>query len=1101
MRRASEGKVMLSIFKGRENIDKEKFVFDHLSGESLVIVPDQYTYIAENQALRYLGTDCLLDVEIISMNRLGLRMLQEQGIENLPTLDRRERYMLLARSVRRNRDQLKLFRKAADKRGFVSMISDFIADLKQQNGTFRDLEEMEESPDADPVLRMKLKEILLIASDYQASIEGKYADTDDYINKYIEAIGRSESIRNKEIWVYGFDSMTPKFIDALTEAAQVARNVSVMVNVSDFGMDRIVSHALTEASERKGIRTEVRELGAGTAEKLSKSRTIAEIEQCLFAPPGSGVSEAPAIDTEELRRDLRLVECANPYAEAENAAIYIRQLLREGYAMNEIAIVANDRDQFQPIVKRTFDEYELPLFLDARRSVRDSQAVRFIMSLLDILQNGYRTEPVMTMLKSGLSGVPKPDIWELENYVKTYRIRSRKWTQPFKYGEFELGPETMAMLEARRAEIVGKVEKLREIADNSVSVMDFIVQFYGYLTEVWDLKTRVAEISNALQEEKRFEDAEWTEQSYNAVIRMLDSVGSIVGDEPLDLHEFCELYEEGILSEEVGLIPPTKDGLTIGTMIRSRTNPPKVMLVLGANEGVLPLEPDTSGLFSLEEKAWFSGKDFPLGRLDELKRLEENTAMYRTVSKPSDRLYVSYSIADTEGGEMRPSVLVDTLKEQFPTLKIERDAASGGFDMDVVQSGRPALRHMINHYKERPADEMSALLPEGEAADPLAADYIADGMAAWYEKHDPELFRQIVSAACDENRAQPLPEDLVRRIYTGREGTVRLSPSKLERYEHCPFRFYVEHGLRLKEQREYICSGREFGDVIHEILMSSVEDMKKEGRFDQETAAAAAGQEADRIAEIYRGGFFRSSAQEEYHMENIRRLGIEAASAVAEQLRNANLTDVFCEQAFSSGGTLKPIRFRTPEGLEIEVAGKIDRIDLLADGKSVRVVDYKTGNDQANIEYMRNGHKMQLMVYLKCLTDQGYEPAGVFYVNVREWVTDAKGKSEETLQSAMEKDARDQFLLKGVYIQDAELVDAMAKDSLGRGQALSREDFSQLQQDVDDSIHRLGEEISRGEIEKEPYMILGKESACTYCEYKALCRFDTSFKGNKYRLE
>ena len=94
---------MLKIYQGRENIDKEKFIYEHTEGETLVIVPNQYTLVAEEQALKYLNTSCLLNVEILSMNRLGLRMLQEQGTDNVRMLDRYERYMLLARIIRNRR--------------------------------------------------------------------------------------------------------------------------------------------------------------------------------------------------------------------------------------------------------------------------------------------------------------------------------------------------------------------------------------------------------------------------------------------------------------------------------------------------------------------------------------------------------------------------------------------------------------------------------------------------------------------------------------------------------------------------------------------------------------------------------------------------------------------------------------------------------------------------------------------------------------------------------------------------------------------------------------------------------------------------------------
>ena len=71
---------MLKIFYGRESIDKERFIYKEI-GESgkrtLVIVPDQYTLEAEKRAFDVLGAEALMDIEIISLSRLGFKVLTE----------------------------------------------------------------------------------------------------------------------------------------------------------------------------------------------------------------------------------------------------------------------------------------------------------------------------------------------------------------------------------------------------------------------------------------------------------------------------------------------------------------------------------------------------------------------------------------------------------------------------------------------------------------------------------------------------------------------------------------------------------------------------------------------------------------------------------------------------------------------------------------------------------------------------------------------------------------------------------------------------------------------------------------------------------------
>ena len=188
---------MLRIYQGRETVDKEKFMYEHVQGETLVIVPDQYTLIAEEQAMRYLKTACLLNVEILGMNRLGLKMLQEQGAENVQMLDQYERFMLLARIIRNHKEELEIFRLSSDKRDFVDMVNDFISDFKQQDCRMEDLEAIIEDPSTDELLRKKLKEIASILEEYEELIQGKYKDVADYTALYTEAMAKSESLRNR----------------------------------------------------------------------------------------------------------------------------------------------------------------------------------------------------------------------------------------------------------------------------------------------------------------------------------------------------------------------------------------------------------------------------------------------------------------------------------------------------------------------------------------------------------------------------------------------------------------------------------------------------------------------------------------------------------------------------------------------------------------------------------------------------------------------------------------------------------------------------------------------------------------------------------------
>ena len=225
--------IVLRLYAGRENIDKERFIYSNISGEAIVIVPNQYTLVAEEQALKITGKECLFDIEIMSMNRLGLRLLTEQGRESVNMLDRYGRFMLLTRIIRENMDRFELFRKSAGKQSFTNMLSDFISEFRQNECTRAKAEAILEDEDADPLLRSKLREVMGVMDAYEEAASGKYMDSEEYIDDYIGAMAGSSMLRGKSVWIYGYDSITPKFARACLELSKAADSVNFILNRSD----------------------------------------------------------------------------------------------------------------------------------------------------------------------------------------------------------------------------------------------------------------------------------------------------------------------------------------------------------------------------------------------------------------------------------------------------------------------------------------------------------------------------------------------------------------------------------------------------------------------------------------------------------------------------------------------------------------------------------------------------------------------------------------------------------------------------------------------------------------------------------------------------
>ena len=159
------------------------------------------------------------------MNRLGLRILTEQGTESVRMLDKYGRFMLLNLLVKEHIEDFGIFRLSAGRLGFTSMLNDFISEFKQQDCSLDEVEELLAGSGGDPILAAKLRELRGVIEAYEERISGVFTDSEDYISMYVSAIKDSELVRGRTFWIYGYDSVTPKFAGAVIELAKSAASV------------------------------------------------------------------------------------------------------------------------------------------------------------------------------------------------------------------------------------------------------------------------------------------------------------------------------------------------------------------------------------------------------------------------------------------------------------------------------------------------------------------------------------------------------------------------------------------------------------------------------------------------------------------------------------------------------------------------------------------------------------------------------------------------------------------------------------------------------------------------------------------------------------
>lgn len=1165
---------MLNIYYGGENIEKEKFIFEHIKGRSLLLVPDQFSLQAERDAFFYLDKTGLMDLAVVDFSALGHKILKEAGGPVPPLIDKYGRHMLLTRILEESDDALKIYKGVRGKNSFVERVNMLISEMKRSEVSVDMLREVSESLEDSSFLKYKLKDIVTLFSLYEEAIAGKYLDSEDYITFYGDKMLDSSLVAASDVWVYGFDTFTPKNMLVLERILKTARSLNIVMTWEDAAKTPPECSAKVDAGDPSQSgdaawpgdagflaaddREDLFSLTGFVIRNLVKMAEDLNEEVTCTAIPGPAKDnlwrklqspqpedlQSSLTHTAADRGRITAVCTSNIYAEADRAAAYILQLVREhGYRFGDIVVVCNDTGLRSGVIRRTFVRWGIPVFIDQKRKVIQHPVVGFVLSLLDIIGNGYRDNAVMQLIKSGFLGFAEEEQDALENYVQQFKIRGTLWKKPFSRMGDNYTAEDLNRFNELREQVVSVIETARDRIGKYNTAGEKIKGLYGFLADDFMMEDRIEAMAKAQQEAGFLDGAAETAQSWNVICRIFDQSVETVGEERLSGRALRQIVEAGLAEMEIGIVPVNPDSVLVGTMQRTRVGRVKALLVLGANEGLLPLQKTDEGLLSEREKALLEEMDLQFSRTDDMVKQEERLAIYRTLSQPEERLYVSCSRIDETGGELRPSAVLREL-EQFLQSRAEPDASVVLGDLEdssvpeIAVSPKGAISYLTDAFRE--------YLEDGK----LDEDWLYAGL--WYGSHEPEELERIRRGMEFDNKQNALGGQLADALYRGDRRAIEASASRLEKYSGCPFAHFISYGLRPEDLRVFEMGPREIGDIYHECIMKLSQRLTAgEDSFQGLDAVPIAITDPDsrwmkitqeecreeirRILQeetgTYREGLLSSGRNESYRTERIVDICSRVAWAMIGQVRRGRIREMYFEQPFARGAQLPPIRVTAGEH-EVLIKGKIDRMDVLEmpehkDGleTAVRIVDYKTGGDSVDVEHFRSGYKLQLMLYLKAATQkQEVKPAGVFLFKIREIDADADMKNIYPGREAMEERMEDAYKLEGIVLDDMDLIDAMDTEMGGASKVLpikyvkkngtysgssggylfDREEFEELSAQVDRQVDRICREICDGKIdirpkkEKKKDMEGNYKTSCKYCSYKSICMFDTAFPGCRY---
>lgn len=1104
---------------GRAGTGKSYFVLEEIRkklGEKgdnklLLLVPKQFTLQAERDLIRKQDLKGIMRAEVVSFTKLANHVFNEIGGFTRVPIDELGKNMILRKIADESSKELLIYGSVVRQDGFIDKLNELICEMKQHDVSPIELtmefNEMKEGT----ILRRKLGDIILIYERFNTYLKDKYIDDEDNINLFIENIDRVKFLEDAEIWIDGFQSFTPQMLRVIEKLAQKVKNITITLTMGlnpgerDKELFYISQRTYLEIrtiAKKLGLEEETINLNMVKRNILTKAKEIEHIERELYSFPYEQYIDDVV--------NLEVFANSNLYTEIENAAAQIIHLVRErGYRWRDIALISGELDQYRMTIKRVFEEYGIPYFMDEKRSVMNNPMVELILSAIEILARGYRYEDVFRFLKTGFSDFTKDEVEKLENYVLQYGIKGKEnYFKPFTKGDEGELSEYNDLRERFIAPFIKFEEKIyrkKKIGHITKALYEFIKGL--------NMEEKLDNWIEELREKKYFEYVNENTQIWNKVVEIFDQLVEILSEESTTLREYGRILEAGFEACKVGVIPTTVDQVLVGNGERSRVHDIKALFVIGVNDGVLPSNKEDIGILLDHERGILERKGLSIGTTSEVSLLEEQFVIYSTFSKPSEYLRVSYALADQEGQALRPSILIDRLKNLFKNLSIKSDVVN-------------TLERQI-HFITTPMSTFKYMMENIRLnLDNKPMEDVWWDAYSWYDQQ-PEWKKGcslMVEGLFHQNQIISIGEEGAKRLY---DNPIRSSVSRLEQFARCPFAHFVTYGLRPKERKEYELSNPDIGRFFH----NSMEEFSREivnaeidwKNLTRKQNDGLVEKIVDEMASQFEHGVMLSTHRYKYLVSRLKRISKRAMWTLTEHIKKGEFVPLGCEITFGFGGNIPPIIVELDNGERMYLEGRIDRVDILNEEKAnyVKIVDYKSGNDNFCLSDVYYGFQIQLLVYLDAVLssesrryDTEVYPGGIFHFKIDDPMI--KAKTEEEVIDKIEKKINKELKMKGLVLKDVNVIKKMDKEvsthsdiipagiSTRTGKvtqtssALEKEDFQALLDHVRGLIEEIGGEILKGNVKIEPFK-KGRNTSCKYCEFISICQFDSSFYENRYR--
>ncbi len=1024
-----------------------------------LVVPDRFSLEMEKMVMQELGVTASFDFEVLTMTRLANLVIQNFGNKKL--LSRLDATLLLKFLLVQYKDQLKFFTGTAITVGFAGVLFDTIAQMKSCNITPTELKNSAARL-KNPALRQKLEDIALVFEGYEKFLSDQFVDTNSRMGLLCEKLPGTKVFENSGVHFCHFPDFTPQGFRALAQLFKVAPLVTVgMIN---SGTENQTRAALYEICRETQVTPQV------IAAPSSLTPWSRHILSGLFSPKQAAIEIKGGA--------VQLYSASGVREEVEFVAKLLRSLIRKGARFRDICINCSDFANYKNTIRQVFARYQIPLWLDEPFDLQRTEGFKLLESAFSVIKWNWAREDVLRFALNGLSPLSTAEKDCCESCASKFGVEHTMWQQPLRL-KFE-NPDFIKF-EQIKAQITLPLKNFAAGVEKSITVADFCQATLGLMTEL-DIQQKMEEQSLEFEREGWLEKSSVQRQSYQKLTNILERMQGIIGEQPATFAEFVEIFQSGVAATTISPLPMSLDCVFVGQMLSSVFVPNDFYFVLGAVEGKLPAWLDDTGILS----------DSEIGALEQIHLtptiFELNQRTRQTVAQnlalARHRLVVTFptTIANQQNEQSQVLTSLQNLfRWQEEKLPVVNCALAAGDSSSFVDA---RSRLLFNWVVEDNLLLYIAANKEGALSDLAIAVLQAQGR----ESEIQPLLAPMKTAQLSNADKIFFAADFIK-------------VTQLERFFSCPFKHFIDYGLKLTEKEQSKLQPVDIGNILHAVVEKFCNSGKGKILSEEEVNSLASSIFEKVIAQTeYEHLLF--GVQNRALAMGLRSESMRVCRAINHQNSHSRYQVAFTESSLGDlGFAPMPEITIVSKGRTMRLRGKMDRVDLW--GKRFRVVDYKTGrsSSQFSILDLYLGTKIQLFVYLWALQQSWLErqPSGAFYFPLHNEYGDSEpilpyenfgmdGVTVGEMPNLLAQDDQVSFdcpksgIIKFTLKRNKEVVAAGSFEAREDELLVSQAQFNAMTEYSRAVLAKGVEEILDGFIEPKPL-----PRSCAFCSVRSFC--------------